>query len=189
MTIAALLASLALLAAPPHALQLAQVDAPPTAADAPLATTNATAETQARADAMARGETPFPAGAPTDDYGLMGWCLGALSGHVGLYDRVLPEVRRIEGEFPEPGRSLDVVMKDYADQHAEGARLLKRYARALAAEEAAGKTRGHKRGAVEARGALVWKGSDKAEPRQLAQLWMSWGLPGRCQVTAARLAP
>ncbi len=119
----------------------------------------------------------------------MGWCYGALAGHVALYDAALPEVRRIEAEFPEPGRTIDQVMDTYAAQHARGESLLHSYARALDAEEAAGKTRGRKRAAVIARGHEVWTGADTSNPRALAQLWMSWALPGRCQVTAARLDP
>lgn len=188
MALAALLSSFALLAAAPSGLQLAQAN-PPTASEAPIATTNVTPDVQANADAVARGEDPFPAGAPTDDYGFMAWCYGALSGHVALYDKALPEVRRIEAEFPEPGRSIDQVMADYTAQHELGHKLLETYSRVLDIEEATGRTHGHKRAAIVARGRDVWKGADAAEPRALAQLWMSWALPGRCHATAARLDP
>ena len=188
MALAALLSSFALLAAAPSGLQLAQANPPP-ASEAPVATTNVTPDVQANADAVARGETPFPAGAPTDDYGFMAWCYGALSGHVALYDKALPEVKRIEAEFPEPGRSIDQVMDDYTAQHQLGHKLLETYSRVLDIEEATGRTHGHKRAEVVARGRNVWKGAESSDPRTLAQTWMSWALPGRCHATAARLDP
>ena len=190
MALAALLSSFALLAAGPSGLQLAQADtSPPASAEAPVTTSKITPDVQANADAVARGEDPFPSGAPTDDYGFMAWCYGALSGHVALYDTTLPEVRRIEAEFPEPGRTIDQVMADYDAQHHRGQELLESYSRVLDVEEAQGKTRGRHRATSIARGADVWKGSDTSNPRALAQLWMSWALPGRCQATAARLDP
>ena len=183
MAIGALISSLVLLAAGPATLTLAQADT------SPVTTRQTSPDKQAAADALAKGEAPFPSGAPADDYGLMGWCYGALSGHLNLYAQVLPEVKRIEGEFPDKDRTIADVMKDYAAQHAAGEKILTTYARVISLEETAGKTHGQKRPAVIARGRQVWKGSDKADPRQLAQLWMSWGLPDRCQATAKRLAP
>jgi hypothetical protein len=188
MALAALISSLALMASGPSHLVLAQADAPP-ASESPVPTTRTTADKTRAAEAMIKGEAPFPIGAPTDDYGFMAWCYGALEGHESLYEQVLPEVQRIEAEFPDSDRPIDQVMKDYADQHDLGHQILQTYARALTVEESAGKTGGRKRPVAVARGQMVWKGSDKADARQLAQLWMSWGLPGRCQSTAARLAP
>lgn len=188
MGFAALLSSLALLASDPATLALTQADSPPPS-QAPVSTTNVTPDTQANADAIADGEDPFPTGAPTDDYGFMGWCYGALAGHLALYDKVLPQVRRIEGEFPDTDTPLDKVMDGYRVQHQRGEKILLTYGRALDIEEATGKTGGAERGAVVGNGREAWKGSDTADPRQLAQLWMSWSLPDRCESTAARLAP
>lgn len=176
MVLAALVSSLALMASEPAQLRLAQ-------ADAPVATRGADATLEANADALAKGEDPFPAGAPTDDYGFLGWCYGALSGHVDLYGQVLPEVRRIEGEFPTPDTPLDKAMAEYESQHALGEKLLAGYAGALDR---------HKPGRVSraqavAMGREVWKGASTAEPRVLAQTWMSWALPARCQATAKKL--
>ena len=183
MGFAALLSSLALMTSSPQAVLLAQADAPPVGAR------NATPDRQASADAAANGEEPFPSGAPTDDYGFMAWCYGALAGHVALYDKVLPEVRRIEGEFPEAGTPLDKVMDGYKTQHERGRKILATYDKALNIEEASGRTRGVDRTTAVTKGREAWRGSDTTEPRQLAQLWMSWALPDRCQSTAARLVP
>ncbi len=183
MGFAALLSSLALMASSPSAILLAQADAPP------IANSTASQDRQADADAVANGEEPYPSGAPTDEYGFMAWCYGALATHLALYDTVLPEVRRIEGEFPDAGTTLDKVMDSYKDQHSIGQKLLAHYGRALDIEEATGKTGGVERSIAVAKGRDAWKGSDTTDPRQLAQIWMSWDLPHRCQVTAARIAP
>ena len=135
------------------------------------------------------GEDPFPSGAPTDDYGFIGWCYGALAGHMDLYDKVLPDVRSIEAAFPDSNRPIDKVMEDYSAQHTEGRRLLRSWDRALGVLEATHRTGGLTRAAAVGKGRDFWKGSQTAEARQLAQLWMSWGLPGRCETTAARLDP
>ncbi len=187
MALAALLSSLALLASAPSQVVLAQADAPPPpAAEAQAPITHDDSNLQANADALANGQDTFPAGAPTDDYGLMAWCYGALAGHMDLYDRVLPEVRRIESQFPDSNRPLDLVMDDYKTQHEAGAKILDDYGRALSLEEAE-HSRGQNRAAAVGKGREVWKGSDLADPRQLAQLWMSWALPDRCESTADRL--
>jgi len=190
MGFAALLSSLALLASDPATQALTEPDAPPPArAQAPVTTSKATRDVQANADAVANGEDPFPNGAPTDDYGFMAWCYGALSGHLSLYDKVLPEVRRIEGEFPDTQTPLAKVMDGYKVQHVRGQKILAGYERALDIVEAQGKADGAQRAGAVAKGRDVWMGADTADPRQLAQLWMSWALPDRCQTTAARLAP
>jgi hypothetical protein len=170
MPLAALAASLALFASAPGHIHLAQNTAPAPAA------------------AAAPADDPLPAGAPEDDYGLMAWCYGALAGHVELYDNVLPEVRRIETAFPEPGESVDKILAGYATQHTHGQALLVRWEKALAAEEKRGKTLGVTRADAVAKGKEVWAGSGTTDSRQLAQLWMSWGLPGRCEAVAKKLA-
>ena len=180
MGFAALLSSIALMASGPSHMVLAQADAPAPPSQAPVATTSSGPDAPAAAE-------PYPAGAPTSDFGFMAWCYGALSGHLALYDKVLPEVRRIEAEFPDSSTPIDKVMTGYAVQHHRGERLLAVYSRALDAGVAAGRTEGEDRAADIAKGQDVWKGSDSADPKQLAQLWMSWGLPGRCQATAAKL--
>jgi hypothetical protein len=189
MALAALVSSLALLAAQP-AMLLAQAEqaAPPADPAGPVATGDNPA-TQAQADAIAKGEDPFPAGAPTDDYGLVGWCYGALSGHMDLYKRVMPEVERIERAFPDPAVPTEEAMKAYADQHALGAKDLDMFKSALdAADKAAPGAHDAAREASIGFGRDAWKGADTASDRTLAQLWMSWELPARCETTAQRLA-
>jgi hypothetical protein len=209
---AALISSLALLAAAPSpasVMTLAQNDPqaqaqpqpsldsavdqatsqPPTVApgNAPVATGDNPA-VQAQADAVARGEDPFPNGAPTDDYGLVAWCYGALAGHMDLHDRVMPEVERIERAFPDPEVPIDQALKVYADQHTEGSVAMQRFSDALdAADKAHPGAHDQARQAAIGFGHDAWKGANGADKRTLAQLWMSWELPARCEPTARRL--
>ncbi len=131
-------------------------------------------------------DAPAASGLPADDYGLMAWCYGALSGHVDLYDKVLPEVTRIETAFPEPNVPVDKAMASYKTQNARGKQLLVQYARALDRLEAKSKVDKAERQEAVARGRQTWAGAETADPRQLAQLWMSWGLPGRCDAAAKK---
>jgi hypothetical protein len=162
---------------------------PPTEApaDAPVAAGDNPA-TQAQADALAKGEDPFPAGAPTDDYGLVGWCYGALAGHMDLYKRAMPEVERIERACPDPAVPVDEALKTYADQHSEGEAELKKFEAALdAADKAQPGSHDAARKAAIGLGHGAWKGAENADKRTLAQLWMSWELPARCEPTTQRL--
>jgi hypothetical protein len=164
-------------------------DAAPPAdnAGAPLSTGENPADA-AQAEAVAKGEAPFPAGAPTDDYGLVGWCYGALSGHMGLYKRAMPEVERIERAFPDPEVPVDEALKDYAVQHEQGAKDLDMFKSALdAADKADPSAHAAARQASIELGLGTWQGADKADKRTLAQLWMSWALPARCETTAQKL--
>lgn len=189
MALAALVSSLALFAAAPT-MVLAQAEpqtAPAADPSAPVSTGDNPA-TQAQADAVANGEAPFPAGAPTDDYGLVGWCYGALSGHMALYKQVMPEVERIERAFPDPEVPTDQALKAYADQHELGSKDLNMFKSALdAADKGAPGAHDAARKASIELGHDAWKGADTADKRNLAQLWMSWELPARCETTAQRL--
>jgi hypothetical protein len=168
-----------------QATSAAPTEAP---AGAPLATGD-NPDVQAQADAVAAGEDPFPSGAPTDDYGLVGWCYGALEGHMGLYKRAMPEVERIERAFPDPEVPVADALKVYADQHEEGKAELKRFSDALdAADHAQPGAHAAAREASIGLGHDAWKGAESTSKRNLAQLWMSWELPARCEPTAKKLA-
>lgn len=187
MVFAALL-SFALFAAdaPAQTFQLAQIEttqAP--AAEGPLQT-GRSADDEIRAAAAAEGD-PFPVGAPTDDYGFVAWCEGALAGHMALKPRVWPEVDRIERQFVNPDTTIEQVLAGYEQQQAEGQAALVTLDAALAAAEAKGLNNGVVRENAVAAGRETWRGADTAETRQLAQLWMSWSLPGRCMDTAKKI--
>ena len=130
----------------------------------------------------------YPKGAPRDDYELVAWCYGALRGYVDLHDKVMPEVTRIESSFRRPGSRLEDDLKVYADQQREARLDLKRFQTAMTAAEKASLRPLNAAGAqaVE-KGHAVWSAAANVSKARLAQEWMSWTLPARCQTTAASL--
>ena len=149
--------------------------APPPAADAPAAT-------------EAPPEDPWPKGVPHDDYQLVAWCYGVLRGYLDLHDQVMPEVTRIETTFRPPGRKLSDDLKVYADMQKAGTKQLKQFQAALtAAEKASLKPINRVGAAAVAQGRSVWDGGPGVTKARLAQEWMSWALPARCETTAKAL--
>ncbi|MFN3515112.1 MAG: hypothetical protein ACK41C_18870 [Phenylobacterium sp.] len=133
-------------------------------------------------------ETPFPTGAPRDDYGLVSWCYGALAGYLDLKPQVMPEVRRIEAAFRAPGRTLAQDLKIYDDIEKEGRANLKLFARAIEAAEKASPRPIAPIGAEALRkGRNTWSAAPNLPKARLAQEWMSWTLPARCAPTAESL--
>ena len=144
------------------------------------------ASTEAPVDPLA--DMPFPAGAPRDDYGFVGWCAGALGGYLELHDKVLPDVTRIEAAFRKPGTTLAEDMKVYSDQQKEGRADLKAFARAMQAAENASLRPLHDQGldAIQ-KGHATWAAAGNMPVRTVAQQWMGWALPARCEPTAKAL--
>ncbi len=134
------------------------------------------------------GDMPYPVGAPHDDYGLVGWCAGALGGYLELHDKVLPEVSRIEAAFQKPGTTHAEDMKVYADQQKEGRADMKAFARAMQAAEKASLKPIRDQGAdAMQKGHGTWAAAASMPVRTVAQQWMGWSLPARCTPTAAAL--
>ncbi|HYD46683.1 MAG TPA: hypothetical protein VEA79_15565 [Phenylobacterium sp.] len=149
----------------------------------------AEATATAPAAPSAPSQAPFPVGAPTDDYGFVSWCYGSLDGWLQLRDRAMPEVERIEKTYRRPGSSLADDMKVYADLEKEGRRNLKVFAGAIEAAEKASVRPISAQGAEALKkGRSVWAGAANITNARLAQEWMSWALPARCEPTAQRLA-
>lgn len=174
----AVLFALALAAGEPATIKLAQAQGP--------LQTGQSADDERRAKALAEGD-PVPPGAPTDDYGLLAWCHGALSGHMQLKAVVWPEVERIERQFQNPETPIETSLALYDQQQAEGAAQIQKIEAALAAAEAKGLNAGADRATAIANGSAIWSGAAASQPRQVAQMWMSWALPGRCTSAAERL--
>ena len=142
----------------------------------------------AEATPTAAAEQPFPFGAPTDDYGFVSWCYGSLNGWMELRDRAMPEVERIEKAYRRPGSSLSEDMKVYKDLAAEGRRNLKLFAGAIETAEKASVRPISAQGAEALKkGRSTWAGAANITNARLAQEWMSWALPARCEPTAKRL--
>lgn len=125
--------------------------------------------------------------APTDDYGYVGWCAGVMASYVELYDRAMPEVIRIERAWPTPSTEENIA-KIYPEQREEAKRNLALFARAMKAAEQASPTPIQSQGqAAVRRGRAVWTGAASVPKAQLAQFWMSWSPPAKCEETAKAL--
>jgi hypothetical protein len=149
------------------------------AQDAPVSTAPTASAPPARTTPAA---TP-----PTDDYGYVGWCYGALGGYVELYDKVMPEVTRIEKAFPGPD-GYAAAMKEYPALRAQAQSDLKVYRTAIvAAEKASPRPISEYGAAAIKKGHSVWGGSDQVDKARLAQVWMSWSPPGDCDTRAKTL--
>jgi hypothetical protein len=134
------------------------------------------------ASSPAADDSDIPKGAPTDDYGLVAWCRGALSGHMALYTLVKPEMKSIE----RPGEVAEDEKGDAAQMQA-GREYLALYTRAMqAAEKTDPKlvTRGLE---LRGQGEGIWTQAKSAEPRARMWSWLMWDLPGQCEVAAKRL--
>jgi hypothetical protein len=154
-----------------------------------LAAQPATDAAPAAADAPAAREAPWPVGAPRDDYQLVAWCYGALRGYVDLHDQVMPEVTRIESTFRRPGSKLADDLKVYDDQQRQARVDLKKFQAALTAAEKASARPINAVGAeAVAKGRAIWNAGPDVTKARIAQEWMSWTLPARCQTTAETLA-
>ena len=137
-------------------------------------------------------ETPpedrIPAGAPREDYPFVAWCYGSLRAYLDLHDQVMPEVTRIESAFRPPGRKLSDDLKVYADMQKDGRAQLKMFQSAITAAEKASIRPINALGAqAVTQGRNVWQQGPGVTPARLAQVWMSWVLPARCEVVAQNL--
>ena len=139
-------------------------------------------------EAAPAAEQGWPAGAPHDDYQFVAWCYGDLRAYLDLHDQVMPEVTRIETTFRPPGRKLSDDLQVYADLQKESRSQLKAFQSAMtAAEKASLKPINVRGGEAVAMGRSVWKSGPDVTPARMAQAWMSWALPARCETTAKTL--
>jgi hypothetical protein len=151
--------------APLFALALMMADAPAAAAPTP-----------------APAAEPLPPGAPTDDYGLVNWCYGALSGHMALYKIVKPELDKLPDNKPKETAVLD------AQQMQAGREYLALYKRSIDAAEKASPQAISDRGQQDQRlGESIWNPARQADPRTQMWSYLGWELPGQCETSAERL--
>ena len=134
-------------------------------------------------------DMPYPAGAPRDDYGLVGWCYGALRGYVDLHDQMMPDVTAIEKSPPfNPDTTLAQKLAAYATIQVRAKQDMKLFARAMeAAERASLKPINIIGAAAVKKGHNAWAAAANMPKRQVAQNWMGWTLPVRCTPTAHAL--
>jgi hypothetical protein len=145
-----------------------------------------TADPQAAAAAVTppapASEEALPPGAPTDDYGLVNWCSGALQGHMALFRTVKPELDKLPDNKPKETAVLD------AQQIKAGQEYLALYKRASDAAERASPQVIADRGAQARRmGDSIWTPARQADPRTQMWSYLGWELPGRCETAAERL--
>lgn len=166
------------------ALALLGADEPPLANPEPAAPPAAAAPAVAP-QGFSMGASPVSP--PADDYGYVAWCYGAIGAYVDLYDRAMPEVIRIERAWPTPDTEENI-NEVYPGQKKESIAELKLFVRAMTAAEKASPKPIQTYGAASIkRGRAVWTGSDSVTPAQLAQFWMSWSPPAKCEETARSL--
>lgn len=128
-------------------------------------------------------EEPVPAGAPSDDYGLVSWCTGALAGHMALFPLVKPELDALPDDRPKETAALD------AEQAKAGRDYLTLYKKATDAAEKASPRPINERGlAMRRTGYAIWAvARGAADSKARMWTWLSWELPGRCETAAERL--
>ena len=130
----------------------------------------------------------WPTGAPREDYQFVAWCYGALRGYVDLHDQVMPEVTRIETQFRKPGTRVEDDLKVYADMQTESRVRLAQFQAALtSAEKASVRPLNTVGAAAVKQGRSIWAVGPGVTKARLAQEWMSWTLPARCESSARSL--
>jgi hypothetical protein len=132
---------------------------------------------------LAQDITDIPPGAPSDDYGLVGWCQGALTGHMSLYAVVRPELKKLS----RAGEAKADADMETAQMQA-GREYLDLYDRARRAADARSAGVDKVRGEV-ARdaGGRIWNEASRADPQTRMWSWIMWELPARCETAARRL--
>jgi hypothetical protein len=158
-------------------------------ADGPVSTAPKVPVIRPAQAAAAPSMSPARAAAqpPTDDYGYVAWCYGALDTYLNLYDRVMPEVTRIERTFPGP-RGADADLRLYPQMRDQAKKDLAVYRAAItAAEKASPRSIGPEGAAAMRKGRAVWTGAATASNAQVAREWMGWSPPSRCNDVAKAL--
>jgi hypothetical protein len=126
----------------------------------------------------------IPPGAPSDDYGFVGWCYGALSEYLTIYQQVIPDLKDIDTLF---GTSVKEDEPYSADVAAERV-ALKRFGAAIEAAERASPTPIATQGAADIQsGRGIWAAAKLQPHRKLADAWLFWGIPKRCETAAKAL--
>lgn len=125
----------------------------------------------------------YPPGAPIDDYGFVGWCYGALSGQMELYQLVKPQLDALATSDAE--RADNQKLDD--EQMAAGRDYLGLYQRAMEAAEESTPRLNIKGGEAISTGHSIWDKARDADPKTRMWSYLNWDLPGRCETTAHKL--
>ncbi len=129
---------------------------------------------------------PLPAGAPTDPYQLTAWCYGAMGEWIQIYDRVKPDLRAIDKMF---GSSVRDEQDPYASDMKAARDELKVLAQAVDdAEKASAQPISEQGVAAVKLGQAVWRPAEGESNRRLADAWLTWALPDKCDAVARDLS-
>ena len=154
------------------------------AANDAKATLLAQASTPAPAAAGPSNEDPdFPPGAPTDDYGFVAWCYGALSGQMELYPLVKPELDKLNTSDAEKAENEKLDQ----EQMKAGRDYLALYSNAMEVKESETPKLNIKGGEDIAEGHSIWDKAKVADPKTRMWSYLNWDLPGRCEVVARKI--
>jgi hypothetical protein len=125
-----------------------------------------------------------PANAPKDDYRFVAWCYGALDEYLQIYDQVKPDLKAIDKMFGSPVKEDE----PYHDDIVEDRKALKRFAAAIEAAEKASLHPIAPEGAAAMQGGRdIWAEARLQPSRKLADAWLFWGVPNRCDKVAGQL--
>jgi hypothetical protein len=128
-------------------------------------------------------EDAVPDGAPKDDYGLVAWCHGALSGQIELDPIVEKDMDAIEGKVKAAQRKASDAA--IAKEHK---RYMALYEKALLAAEKASPVAIHQKGVdAELQGYKIWGPTRNKPPIWRMVDWGNWEVPPACEKAAKRL--
>ncbi len=128
---------------------------------------------------------PLPAGAPTDPYQLTAWCYGAMGEWIDIYGRIKPDLRAIDKLF---GSSVKDEQEPYAaDMRAARDELTVLATAVSEAEKASPQPIAQQGLAAIKMGQAVWRPAEDQTSRRLADAWLTWALPDKCDVVARSL--
>ena len=130
----------------------------------------------------------IPPGAPDDDYGLVAWCQGALTGHMSLYTLVKPQMDEMERSGADKAREDKDNARIDEEQQQAGREYLALYAHARPVADAhSGGSQRPRGDQARADGEHIWSAARLADPSTRMWSWIMWELPARCETAARRL--
>ena len=156
----------------------------PVPADQVVATAPPATPPPAAEAPKANGADDIPPGAPSDDYGFVGWCYGALGEYLSIYDDIKPDLKAIDKMFGTPVVEAEPYHEDVAQMRLAE----KRFAAAMEAAEKASPQpiATHGADSIE-KGRSIWSVARMKTRRNLVDAWLFWGVPGRCETTSKAL--
>ncbi len=126
----------------------------------------------------------IPTSAPKDDYRFVAWCYGALDEYLRVYEQVKPDLKDIDKQFGTPV----VEAEPYSADIAEDRKALKRFSLAIqAAQKISTRPIADDGAAAAGAGRAIWTQVEGEPHRRLADAWLFWGVPDRCDRVAKRL--